>query len=149
MGLFLYRKLDRQLESRNLSQLDLLLPASSQVEEISDAVIVRKPTLTAAIFLMIDVSGLTDDQVCGHLDIQPAQLSRCRKGQGHFPPDKLDDAMTLCGNIIPLKWQALRRDLELKPKLQLLERQLMEANEKADAAVAELNAIKRFVKETR
>lgn len=132
-----------------MSQLDLLLPAKTTDADVSDAIIAAKPTLTSAIFLMIDVSGLTDDQVCCHLDIQPAQLSRCRKGQGHFPLDKLDDAMTLCRNTIPLRWVALKRDLDLKPKRSVVEQERDRYREERDAAVTELATIKRFVRETR
>lgn len=77
--------------------------------DADDSTIHRQPTLLSAIHLCINVSGLSSSQVASELKIQEAQFSRILTGKAHFPPNKIDALMDLCGNEIPLRWQSLRR----------------------------------------
>jgi len=78
---------------------------------VAPDVIVRLPNLLSAINLCIDVSALEDKEIYVALGIDSGHFSNIRKGKPgvHFPTNKLDDLMTLCGNEIPLHWQALKR----------------------------------------
>jgi len=66
-------------------------------------------SMTAAINLCMNVSGLDDKEICITLDIDPGHFSNIRSGKGHFPLNKLNDLMDLCGNQVPLIWLAHSR----------------------------------------
>ena len=66
-------------------------------------------SLLAAINLCVTLSGLSDQEVAAELEIQPAQFSRIKTGESHFPPNKLGPLMDLCGNEAPLLWLAHSR----------------------------------------
>lgn len=90
-------------------------------ETLSDEQVIQIPSLTRACFKCIEESGLQDKSICIELDIDPGVLSRARTGQAHFPPDKIDVLMDLCGNEIPLRWQLLKRGygmVKLKSRLE-------------------------------
>lgn len=86
-------------------------PRSPDPEEVSLVAIGKRQNLLSAINLCIEVSGLDDKEIGLALGIDAGHLSNIRKGKGgcNFPTNKLDDLMTLCGNEIPLQWQALKR----------------------------------------
>lgn len=86
-------------------------------------VIGAQPTKTAAIRLCIQASGLDDKEIALALDIDPGQLSKVLKGNGNFPNNKEHALMDLCGNEIPLLWDAMKRGKELKPLLSTLEQE--------------------------
>lgn len=79
--------------------------------DIPVEVIARQKDLLAAINLCIDVSGLDDKEIYLSLEIDAGHFSNIRKGkQGcHFPTNKIEELMELCGNEIPLIWLADRR----------------------------------------
>jgi predicted XRE-type DNA-binding protein len=81
------------------------------VQEVTDEVISRKKDLMAAINLCIDISGLENKEIAIALGIDAGHFSNIRAGKTncHFPTNKLDDLMSLCGNEIPLQWQAMKR----------------------------------------
>lgn len=99
---------------RAVEQGGLLLARSPRVpeqEEVSISSIAKRPTLLSAINYCIEVSSLDDKEIALALGIDAGHFSNIRKGKTgcHFPTNKLDDLMTLCGNEIPLIWQALKR----------------------------------------
>jgi len=74
----------------------------------------RRKDFLSAINLCIEVSGLEDKEIRIELGIDAAQWSRIRKGDAHFPPNKLQSLMTVCGNEIPLIWLAHAQGYELR-----------------------------------
>lgn len=82
--------------------------------------------MLGAINLCIDVSDLEDKEIYLALEIDSGHFSNIRKGKGHFPTNKLDDLMTLCGNEIPLIWLARKRGKGLHMLLTEAERLLAE-----------------------
>lgn len=97
-----------------IEQAGLLLarsPRAPEIEEVSISSIAKRPTLLSAVNYCIEVSGLDDKEIAIALGIDAGHFSNIRKGKVgcHFPTNKLDDLMTLCGNEIPLLWQALKR----------------------------------------
>lgn len=78
------------------------------VEVPLESILARK-SLLGAINLCIDLSGLDEKEIYIPLGIDAGHWSNLRKGKGHFPPDRINDLMDLCGNEVPLIWQAYRR----------------------------------------
>ena len=92
-----------------------------------------QPSLTAAIRLCQQLSGLEDKEVVGKHGIvtDVAHWSRItRSGQHYFPQDKLNKFMDLCGNEAPLIWLARSRGYELVPLETEMERRLRSEREK-------------------
>jgi len=76
--------------------------------------VMRRKDFLGAINLCIEASGLDDKEIYVELGIDPAQWSRIRKGDAHFPPNKLQSLMTVCGNEVPLIWLAHAQGYELR-----------------------------------
>ena len=116
-------------------------------QDVSQEVIEKLPNFKAALKLCKDISGLNDQQVSGELGIDPAQWSRMWGTTGHFPPEKVTCLMDVCGNIVPLRWLALKYGYELRP----LKSQVELENEQLRAALAqkeaEYEAVKKFMSE--
>jgi hypothetical protein len=116
---------------KTVEQGGLLLSRHARASDVTLEQIGRKPDLMAAINLCIDESGLDDNEIRLALKIDAGHWSNIRKSKPghHFPPNKLDDLMTLCGNEIPLTWQALKRGQGLHLLQTEAERQLAEERE--------------------
>ncbi len=63
----------------------------------------------------IEISDLEPKEIYGPLGIDQAQWSRIWAGTAYPNPDLLFDFMTLCGNHVPLRYDALICGFELKP----------------------------------
>lgn len=135
------------MKSTNLIKIEQLeLPMSRRATKstVDQAVIAAQSSMTSAINLCISISGLDDKEVCRTLSIDAGHWSRIRKGEAHFPIDKLDDLINLCGNEIPLQWWALKRGYELKPIRSALERQLLEKDIEIEQLRAELSTLAKY-----
>ena len=97
------QKSDPQSESNSSRQLGLRLKPQYSVVVDLDAV-TRQKTLNAAIVLCVQSSGLDRKQIYSTLGIDAATWSRIESGQAHFPVNKLEQLMDLCGNEAPLMW---------------------------------------------
>ena len=91
-----------------------------------------------AVVLCVQVSGLDDKEVYLTLGIDAGHWSRIMKGDAHFPLNKLNDLMDLCGNEAPLLWLANSRNYELKILKSEAERRAEEAERRADEAEEKL-----------
>ncbi|MEO1035202.1 MAG: hypothetical protein AAFX44_06535 [Pseudomonadota bacterium] len=130
-------------------QFDCLEPSAPEPIDLPLAVIAARPTLKSAILLSAEVSGLSDKQIYGPLDISPAHWSRIKTGSMHFPENKLDHFMDVVGNEIPLIWQATRRNKQLVPMRSTVEQERDEARAEVADLRRKLETITQFVKETR
>ena len=92
-----------------LAHPELALARKSCQAEVPAGLIERCPCMTKAIALCVQLSGLDDKEVYLALEIDAGHWSRIMKGDAHFPPNKLNDLMDLCGNKAPLMWLALSR----------------------------------------
>ena len=79
------------------------------LEPVDATIVQRQPDFKSAIKLCIQVSGKDQKGIAIDLGIDAAQWSRILGGQAHFPENKLELLMDLCGNDIPLEWLAYRR----------------------------------------
>lgn len=86
-----------------------------EMTQVSPDLVCRQPTMTAAILLCQTLSGLEDKQLVGARGIvkDPAQWTRIKNGQHHFPQDRLNLLMDTCGNEVPLMWLAQSRGYSL------------------------------------
>ena len=91
--------------------------------------VMRRRDFLGAINLCIDVSGLDDKEIYLELGIDAAQWSRIRKGDAHFPPNKLQSLMTVCRNEVPLIWLARSYGYALVQIETETQRQLREAHD--------------------
>ena len=113
-------------------QLELgLRPAPRpQLASLPKEIIEGKPTMTSALLLGIEASGLEDKQVYLELGIDPGQFSRIRSGSAHFNPDLLSPVCDIMGNEAPLIWFAGTRGYDLVPRQSTIEQQLQDEKEK-------------------
>lgn len=92
---------------------ELPLARHANVMEAPYELVVRKQTFLAAIVLCVQLSGLDDKEIYLTLGMDAGHWSRIMKGDAHFPVDKIDSLMTLCGNEAPLQWLAHKRGYQL------------------------------------
>lgn len=100
------------MKSKDLSTLEhpeLPLVRKPQRIKISDELLTRQKNLAGAIALCIQLSGLDDKEIYLTLEIDAGHWTRIKKGEAHFPVNKLDELMELCGNEVPLYWQLMHR----------------------------------------
>lgn len=145
-------KIDRQRDSnslRGVEQLELRIPRRAVPQHVDVSVVAMQRSMTAAILLCVQASGLTDGEISSDLEIDPATWSRTKNGQANFPPDKLEHLMERCGNHVPLQYLAMRSEFELRPLRSALEVQLDDLRAQLADRDREIETIKRFVQETR
>lgn len=87
-----------------MRQFELLPEFNCDAVSLDIETIKRQPTMNAAIVLCVMASGLDRKQIYGALGIDAATWSRIESGQAHFPPNKLQPLMQMCGNQAPLVW---------------------------------------------
>lgn len=100
------------MKSKNLTSVDqqeLKLVRSAAPVDVPLDVIIRQKSLTAAIALCVQSSGLEEKEVYLELEIDAGHWTRIMKGDAHFPTNKLNDLMDLCQNETPLIWLANSR----------------------------------------
>ena len=128
------------MRSKNLTTVDhpeLALARSVERIEVPADLIEKQKSLSAAIALCIQLSGLEEKEVYMTLGIDAGHWTRIMKGDAHFPVNKLDVLMDLCGNEAPLQWQAKKRGYALVMIKTEAERRAEEAEERLRAAEAE------------
>lgn len=108
------------------------LPMKPPMRELDVGMVTQQPTLTGAIMLCVHISGLDDRDLAKALAIDPAQWSRIKSGQAHFPQERMNRLMDICGNEAPLIWLASRRGYNLQAKLSLMEQKLAAERSRAD-----------------
>ena len=121
-----------------MTQADLPLARRPDQVSVPIETIMRRKCFLGAINLCVEVSGLDDKEIHITLEIDAAQWSRIRKGDAHFPPNKLERLMDLCGNEIPLEWLAHRRGKELRELETETQRQLRQEREARQEAERKL-----------
>lgn len=63
-------------------------------------------TMLDAIHLCIHLGRLPHYAIAEKLGIDRGHWTRMMQSQAHFPPNKLNSLMDLCGNFAPLQWLA-------------------------------------------
>lgn len=100
------------MRSKNLKSVDhpeLPLARTADRVDVPLELVVKQPSFAGAIALCVQLSGLEDKEVYLALEIDAGHWSRIMKGDAHFPVNKLNDLMDMCGNEAPLMWLANSR----------------------------------------
>lgn len=100
------------MRSKSLKGLDhpeLPLARNADRVDVPLELVMKQPTFAGAIALCVQLSGLEDKEVYLALEIDAGHWSRIMKGDAHFPVNKLNDLMDMCGNEAPLMWLANSR----------------------------------------
>lgn len=96
---------DRQGESNPLRQSQFaMLGEARKPEVVEDELIARCQSMLDAIHLCIHLSRLTHDRINDVLGIDNGHWTRMMQGRAHFPPNKIQPLMELCGNLAPLQY---------------------------------------------
>ena len=91
------------LHALELGQIPMRMVRTHQ--SVDPSLVTAQPSLLASIKLCISLGGFeADKQVYGALDIDASHWTRIHRGEAHFPVDKLNALMDLCGNEAPLIW---------------------------------------------
>lgn len=93
--------------------------------------VLKQSTLSGAIALCVQLSGLDDKEVYLSLGIDAGHWTRIMKGDAHFPVNKLNDLCTMCGNEAPLQWWAHSRGYGLVMLRSEAERRAEDAEKRA------------------
>lgn len=139
-------KLDSQPKSNELPSIEqgqLALSRRPESTGVSVDLVVRQKTLSGAIALCVQASGLDDKEVYLELEIDAGHWSRIMKGGAYFPLDKLNQLMDLCGNEVPLQWLAHSRGYGLV----LLKSEAERRAEDAEARLAEALRMNELLKD--
>ena len=128
------------MRSKELSQVEhpeLPLARKADPVEVPLDLVVKQHSLSAAIALCVPVSGLEEKEVYLSLEIDAGHWTRIMKGDAHFPVNKLNNLMDLCGNEAPLMWLANSRGYglvvlktEAERRAEMAERALREERDK-------------------
>lgn len=133
------------MRSNNLSLVEhpeLPLARKPDHIEVPLELVVKQQTFSAAISLCVQLSGLEEKEVYLSLDIDAGHWTRIMKGDAHFPVNKLNTLMDLCGNEAPLMWLANSRGYGLVILKTEAERQRDEERDRADKAEAQVLLLK-------
>ncbi|HEY6872765.1 MAG TPA: phage regulatory CII family protein [Geobacteraceae bacterium] len=82
------------------------------VTEVSDDIVRELPDMRAALRACVMFSRLKPKAIAYELGLDPSHLSKMINAGDdprHFPPNKLNLLMQVCGNEIPLRWLLLSR----------------------------------------
>jgi hypothetical protein len=120
-----------------VDQRELSLVRTPDRTDVTLDIVTRQPSLSKAIALCIQFSGLLDKEILLALDIDAGHWSRIVKGDANFPTNRLGDLMDICGNDAPLMWLAHARGYglvvlrtESERRAEEAERRLAEEREK-------------------
>ena len=84
------------------------------IELVDTAILKHIPSKREAIRVCVRMSGLTEKTVASRLNIDPGHFSRIMSGKAHFPDNKYLDLYAVCGNYLPLQWEALKAGFQLR-----------------------------------
>ena len=118
------------MKSTHLTAVDhpqLALSRRAVVTDIPLSLVIAQTCMSSAIALCIQAAGLQESEVSLSLGIDAGHWTRIKKGDAHFPLNKLNDLMDLCGNHVPLTWLAHSRGYGLVLLKDEAERQRDEA----------------------
>lgn len=99
----------RSKTMRSVDHPELPLARTADRVDVPLELVVKQPSFAGAIALCVQLSGLEDKEVYLTLEIDAGHWSRIMKGDAHFPVNKLNDLMNMCGNEAPLMWLANSR----------------------------------------
>jgi hypothetical protein len=92
---------------RNPDQREIALMSTIQPpKRVRDELLNSCESLLDAIHLCIQVGRLPHYAVAQRLGIDKGHFARMMSSQAHFPTNKMNQLMQVCGNLAPLQWLA-------------------------------------------
>lgn len=125
------------MRSDNLNKIEQpQLPLCRRAEKTTVPVelVLKQSTMAGAIALCVQLSGLEEKEIYMVLGIDAGHWTRIMKGDAHFPVNKLNDLMDLCGNEAPIFWMAHSRGYGLVLLKSEAERRAEQAEARAKEA---------------
>lgn len=81
-----------------------ILSEAPSPQPVDESIISRCDSLLDAIHLCIYLSRFAHERIAGELGIDPGHWTRMMQGRAHFPPNRVQPLMELCGNLAPLQY---------------------------------------------
>lgn len=138
------------MKSNNLTPIDehqKTLIFRRPMVDVDLPLVQAQPSFLSAVKLCISMAGFDyTNQVYLDLGIDASHWTRIINGKAHFPLDKINDLMDLCGNEVPMLWLNHSRGYDLH-SLRKLESETERALRIANERITELERDKRVLAE--
>lgn len=106
--------------------------------EVDWALIAKCNDEQDALLLCVHLSRLSNEEIARRLGIDKSHWTRIMQGRGNLPARKRTPLMSICGNIAPIQYEAMRFGRQLK------EHDLDRAEKEALDQLARVQAQKRI-----
>jgi transcriptional regulator with XRE-family HTH domain len=93
------------------------IPILSEVrkpDELDWALIAKCNDEQDALLLCVHMSRLANEEIARRLGIDKSHWTRIMQGRGNLPARKRTQLMSICGNIAPIQYEAMRFGRQLK-----------------------------------
>jgi len=91
-----------------------ILGVMRQPEEVDWALIAKCNDEQDALLLCVHLSRLANEEIARRLGIDKSHWTRIMQGRGNLPARKRTQLMSICGNIAPIQYEAMRFGRQLK-----------------------------------
>jgi hypothetical protein len=114
------RKLMAQLDQAKSTDLHSgqreipMLAITKPPVEVDWALISKCNDEQDALLLCVHLSRLSNETIAKHLGIDKSHWTRIMQGRGNLPARKRTPLMSICGNIAPIQFEAMRFGRQLK-----------------------------------
>lgn len=83
-------------------------------DELDWALIAKCTDEQDALLLCVHMSRLSNEEIARRLGIDKSHWTRIMQGRGNLPARKRTQLMSICGNIAPIQYEAMRFGRQLK-----------------------------------
>jgi transcriptional regulator with XRE-family HTH domain len=95
-------------------ELRPLLGVMKPPQELDWALIAKCNDEQDALLLCVHMSRLSNEEIARRLGIDKSHWTRIMQGRGNLPARKRTPLMSICGNIAPIQYEAMRFGRALK-----------------------------------
>ena len=125
--------------NRRQGEMALLGDVNERDLEVDWALIAKCNDEQDALLLCVHLSRLSNEEIARQLGIDKGHWTRIMQGRGNLPARKRTQLMSICGNIAPIQYEAMRFGRQLR------QHNLDEEERKARAILARVEAQKRIM----
>ncbi len=90
-----------------------LLSGMPRPQKVREELLNSCDSLLDAIHICVQIGRLPHYAIAKRLGIDKGHWARMMQGQAHFPTNKIDQLMEVCGNFAPLQWLASRSGFQV------------------------------------
>lgn len=94
-------------------EIPMLAPVRGPVE-VDWALIAKCNDEQDALLLCVHLSRLANEEIARRLGIDKSHWTRIMQGRGNLPARKRTPLMSICGNLAPIQFEAMRFGRQLK-----------------------------------